>query len=82
MKNENFNLTPLAKEWCVNQFLQFIDDRPERITHFTFDVREFSDYFAKYVNDYLIVHGVSAPHDKTATALCYSRSQMYRKLGK
>lgn len=82
MKDEDFNLTPLAKEWAVNQFHQFVGDEPKRVALFTFDMREFCDFFMKYVNDYLIMHEVAAPNDKTAKSLCYSRSQTYRKLKK
>ena len=82
MKNENFNLTPFAEKWAVNQFLQFVGDEPKRVALFTFDMREFCDFFLEYVNDYLIKHEMAAPNDKTAKALCYSRSQIYRKLKK
>ncbi len=79
---EEFNLTPLAKQWVVEQFLEFVQDKPERVKYFKFDVREFNDFLATYIHDYLNMRGTVAAYDKTATSLCYSRSHMYKKLKK
>ena len=77
-----FDLTPLAKQWVVEQFQLFVEDQPERVEKFTFDVRELGDYFADYVHTYLLRHEVPAAADKTATIMRYSRGHMYKKLEK
>lgn len=46
-------LTPLAKEWFVNQFIAFVDGNVERVHHFTFDVRDFALFVITFVYDYL-----------------------------
>ena len=77
-----FDLTPLAKQWVVEQFHAFVEDDAERVEKFTFDVRELGDYFADYVHTYLLRHEVPAAADKTATIMRYSRGHMYKKLEK
>ena len=77
-----FDLTPLAKQWVVEQFHAFVEDDAERVEIFTFDVRELGDYLADYVHTYLLRHEVPAAADKTAKVLRYSRGHMYKKLEK
>ena len=76
------DLTPLAKQWVVDQFNAFVEDDAERVENFTFDVRELGDYFAEYVHLFLMQHEVTGAADKTATVMRYSRGHMYKKLEK
>ena len=50
---KSLDLTPLAKEWFVNQFIAFVDGDVERVDHFTFDVRDFTLFVITFVYDYL-----------------------------
>lgn len=50
---KELNLTPLAKEWFVNQFTDFVGDDVEKVDHFTFDVRDFVLFVVTFVYDYL-----------------------------
>lgn len=50
---KELNLTPLAKEWFVDQFSAFAGDDVEKVDHFTFDVRDFVLFVVTFVYDYL-----------------------------
>ena len=46
------NLTPLAEEWFVEQFEQFVQGDEKRIKHITFDVKEFTAFVINHVYQY------------------------------
>ena len=50
---KELNLTPLAKEWFVNQFIAFVGEDVEKVDHFHFDVRDFAQFVVTFVYDYL-----------------------------
>ena len=55
MKEEkipDFDLTPIAEDWFVNQFDGFVQGEEKRITHFEFDVRAFLRFVIRFVLDY------------------------------
>lgn len=55
MKEEkipDYDLTPLAEDWFVEQFEQFVQGNEKRITHFKFDVRAFLRFVLRFVLDY------------------------------
>lgn len=50
---KKLDLTPLAKEWFVNQFIAFVGDDVEKVNHFSFDVRDFILFVVTFIYDFL-----------------------------
>ena len=73
MQKEFLDLTPLAKEWFVSQFVQFICDDATKVDRFVFDTRDFGRYVVNYVYDYQLVRGWAHVAHKTALMLNYEQ---------
>lgn len=50
---KELDLTPLAKEWFVTQFISFVGDDVTKVDHFHFDVRDFVLFVVTFVYDFL-----------------------------
>ena len=50
---KELDLTPLAKEWFVTQFISFVGDDVTKVDHFHFDVRDFALFVVTFVYDFL-----------------------------
>jgi len=50
---KDLDLTPLAKEWFVSQFISFVGDDVTKVDHFHFDVRDFVLFVVTFVYDFL-----------------------------
>lgn len=77
-----FNLTPLAEEWFVAQFDALVNDCPQNARLTEFDVRQFTRFVIRYINDYHARRGWSHEAQKTATIVHYQERQIYRLLQK
>jgi len=49
---KRLNLTPLAKQWFMEQYAQFIGEDPGKRDFFYFDVRDFCQFVVQHVYDY------------------------------
>ena len=50
---KSLDLTPLAKQWFVENFVTFVNEDVTKVDHFTFDVRDFARFVVSFVYDYL-----------------------------
>lgn len=51
----DLDLTPIAKEWFIEQFEQFVQGNEKKVTHFNFDLRDFLRFVIRYVLDYQLM---------------------------
>lgn len=54
-KIQDFDLTPIAEDWFVEQFEQYVQGKEERVSHFKFDIRSFLRFVIRFVLDYQIM---------------------------
>lgn len=78
----NFDLTPLAKEWLVEQFVQFIGEDPVKRDFFDFDVRDFCQFVILHVYDYQVVRGWPHVAHDTAMMLWYEQRSVNKIIKK
>ena len=50
---KEFDLTPLAKKWFVENFVAFVNEDVSKVNHFHFNVRDFVLFVVTFVYDYL-----------------------------
>ena len=51
-KIQDFDLTPLAEQWFVLHFNQFVNDDEERRDHIYFDVKAFTRFVISHIYEY------------------------------
>ena len=79
---KRLELTPLAKQWFVEQFAQFIGENPERRDDFYFDVRDFCKSLILYVYDYQDDREWQHVAHKTAFMLNYEQRSVNKIIKK
>ena len=79
---KRFDLTPLAKEWFVEQFAQFIGEDPVKRDFFDCDVRDFCQFVVLYVYDYQDERKWKHVAHKTAFMLNYEQRSVNKIIKK
>ena len=78
----HLDLTPLAKQWFIEQFAQFIGTNPEKRDNFDFDVRDFCQFVILYVYDYQDDREWKHVAHKTAFMLNYEQRSVNKIIKK
>ena len=51
-KIQDFDLNPIAEDWFVEQFEQFVQGDEKRVAHFRFDVKAYTAFVITHVYEY------------------------------
>lgn len=77
-----FDLTPLAKQWFIEQFAQFLGENPDKRDFFDFDVRDFCQFVVLHVYDYQDDRKWGHVAHKTAFMLNYEQRSVNKIIKK